>query len=115
MRLQKRLVHSRYGESVLDDQVRCGKSRLDVAACEQVVGKAVGGLVQRLGQSFISRHVGMNDRRAFLERRLRIEHRRQLFVVDLNEIKSVLGLLEGIRRDRGDALAHEARAVLSQD
>jgi len=31
------------------------------------------------------------------------------------QIESVLGLFDGVRRDRGDALAHEARAVLSQN
>jgi hypothetical protein len=57
----------------------------------------------------------MNDRRAFLERRFRIENRRELLVVDLNKIESVLGLLKAIRRDCSHALAHKARAVLSQD
>ena len=57
----------------------------------------------------------MNDRRAFLQRRLRIEYRRQLLVIDLNEIQSIFSLLERLRRHRGDPLAHETSAILREN
>jgi hypothetical protein len=54
----------------------------------------------------------MNDRRAFLQRRLGIEYRRKFFVMHLDQIESVLRLFERVRSDRGDPLTHEPRALL---
>ncbi len=86
VRLDERLMHARHGEAVLDHQLGFCKPDIDIAAGEHVMDEAIGRLLQWLGKSFIAADVRVNDRRAFLQSRYRIEDRRQLFVVDLNEI-----------------------------
>ncbi len=115
MRLQKRLVHSWNSERVFDNQIGLGEADTDIAAGEYVMNESIGRLFQGLGQAFITRHVGMNDRCAFLQSRNRIENRRQLLVFDLNQLQSILGLFERIRRHGGDALAQEAHPILGQN
>src|SRR6476659_1825581 len=115
MRLQKCLVYTRHRKSILDNQISSGKTGIDIPAVKHVVSKTIGWMIERLRKSFISGDVWMNDRRAFLQRHLRIEYRRKFFVMHVDQLESALGLLERVRRDRGDALAHKPRALLSQN
>jgi hypothetical protein len=108
-------VYARHRKSILDNHIGLGETRIDIAAVKHIVGKTIGRSVERFRKAFITADIWMNDRRAFLQRRLGIEYRRKFFVMHLDQIESVLGLFEGVRRDRGDALAHETRAVLSQN
>src|SRR6476661_2435086 len=56
----------------------------------------------------------MNNGSAFLQGCNRIEDSRQLLIINLNELKRLLGLFKCIRRHRRHALTHESDAVLSQ-
>ena len=57
----------------------------------------------------------MDERRPFLQRRLRIEDRGQFFIVDLNKLQGILGLLQRLRRHRRDALTDKSNAVLGEN
>src|SRR5262245_9932573 len=114
VRLEKRLVHARNRKSILNDHIRLGETLLDITASEDIMSKTIGRLLQRFGQSFVFGDIGMNDRRAFLQRRFRIEHGGKLLVIDLDKFQGILGLLDGLRRHSGNALAQKARAVLSE-
>ena len=86
MRLQKRLVYARHRKSILHNHVGSGETGIDIPARKHVVGKTIRWKIERLRQSLIAGHVWMNDRRAFLQRRLGIKHGGKLFVVDLDQL-----------------------------
>ena len=57
----------------------------------------------------------MNQRRAVLRRGDGIEHRRQFFIFNFDQVERVFCLFKRIRRQRRHPLADEAHFVLSQD
>ena len=115
MGLEKRLMHARHRVGVLDDDIGLGEAARDIAAGKHILDESVGRLVELLGQTLIAIDIGVNQRRAVLRRRDNIEHRRQLFVLNVDQLQRRFGLFESIRRHRCHPLTDEAHLILGQD
>ena len=62
----------------------------------------------------VARHVRVQYRRAGRERCLRVDHSRQIAIVDHNALGAVLGRGLVLRDNKGHRLAHEAHALVRQ-
>jgi hypothetical protein len=67
-----------------------------------------------LREADIGVEVGMQDRRVGLERLERLEHRRQFFILDLDQVERALGDVLVVSGDGRHALAKEADPIVGQ-
>ena len=115
--LHRRRVHARVEDVLLDDDaVRIGRGGgerclrgLLVARLPRLVAVHVGDAVVGLAL------VVADDGGVGVERLLRIHHRRQRVVVDVDELERVLRDVPALGDDVGDLLALEAHLVGGQD
>ena len=80
----------------LDDDLGVPERRVDVAAGHHPV------------EGLVVRHISVQLRRTGSESQLRIGHRRQRFVLDLDEIERVVRLIDGLGHDDRDDVADVA-------
>ena len=115
VRLHVRVVGGRGAERLLDDDVRLGEARVDVAVADR---ERVADVRARLrakrevrGRAAGDRVLLVDERRAGLRGLDRVEDGGQLLVVDLDERGCLLGLALGLCGDGCDGIADEAGAV----
>ena len=109
------LVHGLRVERVLHDDVGLAEPLLDVPLAPGQVHEGVGGRFQRGHEALVVHHVRMDQRRRRLDRLQWVQHRLQILVFHLDELRRAFGGLLAVGRHRRHLLAHEADHVLRQD
>ena len=115
VRLDVSLVH-RFGcKSILDDDVRFAKSRLDIALSPVHMDEHVARLVDRMQQTAIARHVRMKQYGVRLDRRERVEQRFEFLILDIDQIHRFFSDSLTLRRHRRDFFADKAHDAVGED
>ena len=117
-RLDVRLMDWRHAESVFEDPRSLRESAGNIAVFVDLVALQVRmrhrrslHLLPATCDDRVVGGIGMQHRRAVGERRLGVEDRRLLFVLDVDERGRGLSVLERVGRDRSDAVADESHAI----
>ena len=85
-----------------------GERDAGVGLLERTLGLAVGELADR---DLVGLGVGMQERRRFFARGLRVDHRRERLVVDGNQLGRVLGQIAALGHHQRHRLAHIAHVL----
>jgi hypothetical protein len=102
------------GKTIFEDPIRLAKPLLNIAQQPLFVGIGIFRRPTDLGQSLILRQAFVQFRRAFGDRRQRIEHRRQRLVFDFDQLRRLLGEITLRSSYHGNFFSDEAHAIIGQ-
>ena len=119
LRLDIALVHGLGVEGALDDDVRLGEARLDIAHAKLIalhhIRRPVGADLGIAGLGALGAHVAVQDRRIRLHGGHGVDHVGQHIVFHLDELQRLLGDGLGGGGDGGDRMALVVDLLLRHD